>query len=129
MALLSPIGGRRMLTREVLASVTYSLGRFVRAVRTGFSVQVFEMVSAEDVLERARVPEPAWCDAEADVLGEERGGGVNRQRGDVLSSRAVGELAGLGDVGGIIEEGRRSQARRGPRQAGDYSSCMAVRGG
>ena len=85
MVLLSPIGGRRMLTREVLAAVTYSLGRFVRAVRTGFSVQVFEMVSAEDVLERARVPEPAWCDAEAHVLGEERGGGVDRQRGDVLA--------------------------------------------
>ena len=59
------------LAYEADAIVSHGLGRFNGTVRARSVFAALEVMRAEHVLERARVPEAGRCHAEADVLRKE----------------------------------------------------------
>ena len=57
--------------READSIISHGLGRLNGTVRARRVIAAFEVMHAEDVLERAWISEAGWPHTEADVLGKD----------------------------------------------------------
>src|SRR5690242_17776201 len=83
----------RVLSGQLRASVTGAGSGFEGAVLLGLAGQVGQGMGGQGVLEGTRLAPPSGGGREADELGEQSGGDVHGQGGNVLPTRLLGDAS------------------------------------